>query len=300
MSPSHSFLTPAQVRQFLAHGHVAVTGCFSRETAQAWTARTYARLGYDPDRRATWKRSRVHLPPTTRVRLQEFAPKAWGVACELLGGEARVRPTAAIDDGFIINFREGAGRPWQPPSAKTPGWHTDGDYFRHFLDSPEQGLVALILWSNVESRGGGTFLAADSVPAVARYLAAHPEGILPRDIDYAPLIAGCREFVEVTGEAGTIVFLHPFLLHAASQNHSPHPRFLTNPPIALKRPMIFSRRDAGEYSLVEQAVLQGLGVERLEFLPTARRQRIVPPRVHAQRRMRRQQAARIRRLHPQT
>lgn len=42
--------------------------------------------------------------------------------------------------------------------------------------------------------GGGTFIAPDSIGVVARYLAQHPEGVLPDDID--SLIHQCHEFVE--------------------------------------------------------------------------------------------------------
>jgi hypothetical protein len=45
----------------------------------------------------------------------------------------------------------------------SPDWHKDGDFFRHFLDSPEQGLLTIVLWSDIEERGGGTFIAPDSV-----------------------------------------------------------------------------------------------------------------------------------------
>jgi hypothetical protein len=295
MTRKYEFLTDEQVEQFLAQGYVVLHDCFPRELAEEWKARAFVRLGYDPANSKNWKQTRVHMPTATRVPMKEFAPRAWGAACELLGGEARVRPSCSIGDGFIINFRDGARRPWEPPSAQSPGWHKDGDFFRHFLDSPEQGLLTLILWSDIEPRGGGTFVASDSVPVVARFLAAHPEGILPRDFDFPQLAAPCRRFVEVTGRVGDIVLLHPYILHAASQNHSGRPRFLTNPPIALKRPMNFHRARPESFSQVEQAVLRALEVERLDFRPTAPRQRVVPNRVRVQRQMLRKEAARLRR-----
>jgi phytanoyl-CoA dioxygenase PhyH len=290
-SPQHQFLTPDQVEQFLRHGFVVLEDCFPREVAEEWTAHAFTRLGCLPDDPATWALPRIHMPGVRRQELLAFAPRAWGAACELLGGEGRVRQPCMVTDGFIINFRHGAGRSWRPPSAASPGWHKDGDFFRHFLDSPEQGLLTLILWSDIEPRGGGTFIACDSVPVVARYLAAHPEGIRPARLEIRELIAGCHEFVELTGRAGDIVLLHPYVLHAASANHSGRPRFLTNPPIALKRPMKFRRRSR-DYSAVEQAVLSALGVEELEFEPAAPRERVVPARVRNQRKLLRQERLR--------
>lgn len=284
MIPPASALSPEQLDHFLQFGYVTLHGCFPRELAEEWTARALERLEYRRDDPGTWKEARVHLPETRRVPFAEFSPRAWSAACELLGGAARVRQPATVGDGFIINFRLGAGRPWRAPAPDAAAWHLDGDYFRHFLDSPEQGLLTLMLWSDVEPRGGGTFLARDSVPVVARYLAEHPEGVRPARLETKRLMAECRDFVEITGQVGDVILLHPFVLHAASPNHSGRPRFLTNPPLALKQPPKF-RRTRGDYSAMELAVLRGLGVESLDWAPTAPRERITPARVRNQRRM---------------
>ena len=102
------------------------------------------------------------MPASQRVPMPEIAPKAWQAACELLGGEERVSP-CTWGDSMIVNLRKGADQPWQPPSAAVGGWHKDGDFFRHFLDSPEQGLLTIVIWSDIEPQGGGTFAAGDSV-----------------------------------------------------------------------------------------------------------------------------------------
>ena len=51
-----------------------------------------------------------------------------------------------------------------------PGWHNDGDFFVHFLDSPEQGLLVIPLWSDVVERGGGTVICCDGIAHIARHL----------------------------------------------------------------------------------------------------------------------------------
>jgi hypothetical protein len=195
--------------------------------------------------------------------------------------------------GSSSNLGLGADREWEAPSASAPGWHKDGDFFRHFLDSPEQGLLTLVLWSDIEPRGGGTFVAADSVGPVARLLASRPEGILPDEFDYGVLIAQCDHFVETTGRLGDVVLLHPYVLHAVSQNHRGTARFITNPPITLREPMRFDRSDPAEQSPVERAVLRALGVERLRFAATGPRERVVPERELRQRRMREEERARL-------
>lgn len=293
MPRPYKVLTDEQVEQFLAHGYVVLHECFSREAAKALTDRTFVRLGYDPNDPSTWKEDVIHMPSQQRFDVKEFAPKAWDAACDLLGGEERIEQPYTWGDGFIVNLREGGDRPWDPPSPSVGGWHKDGDFFRHFLNSPEQGLLTLVLWSDVQPRGGATFVAGDSVPVVARFLAEHPEGVLPKEFPRQELIAQCHDFAEATGRVGDVYLLHPYVLHAKSQNLLGIPRLITNPPVHLLEPMDFNRPDPADFSPVELAVLRGLGVERLDFRPTAPRERVVPERIARQQKMREEEQARL-------
>ncbi|RMG65822.1 MAG: hypothetical protein D6709_01570 [Chloroflexi bacterium] len=153
-----------------------------------------------------------------------------------------------------------------------------------------------MLWSDIESKGGGTFLACDSVPLVARYLADHPEGVHPFKFPNESFVAQCSDFVEATGQVGDVYLMHPYMIHAASFNHSDRVRIITNPPIALKAPMCFKRDNPADYSLVELAVLRGLGVspeQGYDFRPTAPREKIVPERVRIQQQMLEEEAKRL-------
>jgi hypothetical protein len=277
MSPA--YLTAAEVEHFLERGFVTVKGCFTRQAAQKWLDTAWVRFGVDPEDPATWSEQRIHLSPLARVDVAEFAPRAFGAACQLAGGADRIRGPWSWSDSFIANLGFGADRPWDPPSARVGGWHKDGDFFRHFLDSPEQGLLTFVLWSDIEPRGGGTFVAADSVPVVARTLAEHPEGVLPDAFDFAAMVGECHDFVETTGELGDVVLLHPYVLHAVSQNVLGTARLITNPPLTLAAPMRFDRPDDADLSPVERGVLRGLGVDRYPFVPAAAREEVVPERV---------------------
>ena len=66
--------------------------------------------------------------------------------------------------------------------------------------------------------------------------------------------------------------MHPFMLHASSQNHAGVARFITNPPVMLKEPLNFNRPNLADFSLLERATLHYLGLERLDFQPTAARE----------------------------
>ena len=165
-------LAADQERQFLDHGYVVIEQAVARDLAGQWRDLAYRRLGYDPDAPATWLEPKVHLPVMNRRRVADVAPRAWAAICDLLGGEQRVR--------------SGADEAWQPPSPQVTGWHKDGDFFRHFLDSPEQGLPTIVVWSDIEPRSGGTFVATDSVRPIARHLANHPQGLLPAEAGFGP------------------------------------------------------------------------------------------------------------------
>lgn len=285
MPKTYKTLTESDVTHFVERGHIVLRNCFPRELAEEWTDFAYKRLGYAPNDPTTWAVPRIHLPSMNRAPIQEIAPRAWEAICDLLGGEDRLANSApSWGDGFIINFALGAAEAWQPPEARRIGWHKDGDFFRHFLDSPEQGLLTIVVWSDIYPKSGGTFVACDSVQHVAQHLYAHPEGLLPGD-GFGTLVGKCKDFVEITGNAGDVVLLHPFILHAASQNPSGRARFITNPPVALKEPMNFNRDTPDDFSPVELAVLRGLGKDRLDFKPTGPRERLVPERVKRQKEM---------------
>lgn len=72
--------------------------------------------------------------------------------------------------------------------------------------SPEQALLSIVLWSDVPTQHGGTYIAPESVGHIARYLAQHPEGCGGWDGASTPMpnskeiIAQCSRFVEITGQ----------------------------------------------------------------------------------------------------
>lgn len=290
---NYRVLTEAQKQHFLEKGFVIIEQAFTTEAAKSHTDLAWKRLGYDPEDPSTWEQGKIHMPAMERFPIRDFAPKAWDAICDLLGGEERIdMDTANWSDAFILNLHFGADEPYREPSPTAGGFHVDGDFFRHFLDSPEQGLLTIVIWSDILPQSGGTFVALDSVPLIARHLAAHPEGALPNETG-GHLISECKEFMELTGNTGDVVLLHPFILHASSQNPSGRPRFITNPPVRLKEPMNFNRDNPEDFSLVEQAILNALDVERYDFQPTAPREAVVPERVRRQQKMLEEEKARL-------
>jgi hypothetical protein len=278
----HRILTESDLEHFLERGFVKISDCFSRELALDWTTRAFERLYCSFEQPSSWPSGCMRPPESQSVSIDSIAPKAWQAACELLGGAERVALPCNWRDGLIINFGRQPELAWSPPSPELHpwhNWHKDGDFFRHFLDSPEQGLLVIALFSDIGERGGATYLACDSVGHIARFLAQHPEGVLPRGTPAFEIVDRCQDFVAATGSVGDVYLLHPFMLHSQSVNASDRPRFLINPPIKLREPMCFSRPSTERHSAVERAVQRALGVERYEFVPTHPREAIVPERL---------------------
>ncbi len=260
-------LTESNISHFIRRGFVVVKDSLNVRFLNRWKTegmRRISRVKSEPDNGI------IELSPTKSVFLHEVAPRAWKAACQLLGGEDRIKVTEVMDD-FNLNMRTIAPEKWAPPESYHTGWHIDGDYFRRFLDSPEQGLLCLILWSRVGQKEGGTFLACDSIAKAARLMASNPKGLLPTE--FSEIYKDCTDFEELTGEAGDIILCHPYMIHAPSPKTNSNVRLLTNPPISLLEPMNFNRSDVTSYSPVERAVLNGLEVDRFEFHRDADRER---------------------------
>ena len=284
---TYKVLTEAQVQSFLDKGYLVIKDCFDTHLGNRWIEESYDRLGYNPRDATTWQKDIVWMDHKNRMQVRDIAPKAWDAILDVVGGEDRLETQVMKlgssghfttinsfewSDAFIINFHRGADQPWQPPSPQVGGWHKDGSYFRHFLDSREQSLLTIVLWSDVQHQGGGTFVAPDSVRVVARHLYQHPEGIPANEFNFKAMVSECTQFEEVTGKAGDFIILHPFMLHASSQNVLGKPRFMSNPPIVLKEPMNLNRENPEAFSLLERATLHYLGLERLDFRPAAPRE----------------------------
>jgi len=285
MARTLQVLSEADAQHFIEKGYVRVKNCVDPTLAKKWTDEAYGRLGYDPVDRSTWTKDIVWMDRHNKALIKDISPRGWAALCDVTGGEDRIEHKimeiesqhfTTIDstewsDAFVVNFKRGADKPWDKPSPASGGWHKDGSFFRHFLDSREQGLLTIVYWSDVVHKGGGTFVAPDSIKVVAEYLAAHPEGVDDGDA-FGKLIDQCQEFEEITGEVGDFIILHPFMLHASSNNHSGRVRFMTNPPVVLKEPMNLNRDDPADFSLIERATLHALGKERYDFRPTMPRE----------------------------
>ncbi|KAK3375254.1 hypothetical protein B0H63DRAFT_453048 [Podospora didyma] len=310
MSPPY-VLTFEEREHFLAHGWIKITNAFTKDQAKTATKDVWTRLGMSETDKSTWEQWRVHMPNHVEFDAAEFAPRAWAAITELCGGEERLAPAARLwRDSFIVSLGtpEGEGKPVTP--QQLDNFHVDGDTFVHYLDSPEQGLLVIPLFSDIEADAGGTVICPEAIPVLAKHLHDHPEGVSPRmtprggpdfaqeqNLDWFNAVGrGCSHFVEATGQVGDIYLLHPLMLHSASTNAKRNVRIITNPPVALSKPFCFDRED-GDYSPVEQVTLRALGKTRLPgWKITAPREGVVPERVRIQERMKKEELQRLEEL----
>jgi hypothetical protein len=295
MANEYKFLTSDQIDHFMKYGYLRLPHAFSVDKAASWISNVWTRLGYDLNDKSTWLRERINMPNHTFEPVRTFSPIAWGAICELLGGEHPVDDISTKwSDGLIVNL----GAPeWEDNWQHTKdleGWHVDGDFFVHFLDSREQALLVILVFTEILPRGGGTMIAPDGIGMIAKHLYDHPEGVMPGRFDPLEKIKQCSEFYEITGSPRDVVLMHPFMLHSASRNSLRIPRIITNPPVLLNEPFNFERENPEDYSIVERKTLSALGVERLSgWNIKGERKVVIPERVRGQAEMR---AAELKRL----
>ncbi|KAF2798254.1 hypothetical protein K505DRAFT_371889 [Melanomma pulvis-pyrius CBS 109.77] len=314
MAESEHQLDQAQIDHFLEHGWIKLSNCFSKEQAAELQSTMWTRLGMDPNDIGTWHTERTNMPWFKAFSISTFSPKAWAAINSLLAPSTINPEVSTWKDGFIVNLGTPSGHNKLIKPQDLKGWHVDGDFFVHYLDSPEQALLVIPLWTDIVPGGGGTMICPPAIATVAKHLHDNPEGVSPRmatraqnpgfktelqNLDWTNNLAASfpdDAFVEATGVVGDVYLLHPLMLHSASNNMLRKVRVITNPPVSIKEPFCFERADAG-YSVVERKTLKALGRESLPgWRIQGERQMLVPERVRIQQEMKRKEEERLRSL----
>lgn len=289
-------LSSADVEQFIESGFVRVESAFDPKDAVAAQKVVWQHLAERnvlEDDPSTWQEPLVRLnegynsPEFERCNTERLAN-----AMEDLAGRGRLKQRSTTAWGWWpVNFFVGGDSPWDVPRR---GWHWDGQHFRHYVDSPEQGLLVLCVFSEIQSQGGGTVVAEGSHRIVAKYLNAHPEGMdhktaiaevvaghpwlraLTASEEEAPATPAQRiaqfmettvdddgiplRVVDTTANPGDVILCHPFLFHATSHNRRRIPRFMCNRTAELRERMhIRDAVETDQLSPVEISIRRALG-----------------------------------------
>ncbi len=250
-------LSASDIEQFIELGHCRVPAAFDERLARRARARVWERIeirtAIREHDRSTWPsfydpEEHVDAPEVIACFTDRLA-----AAIEQLVGKGRWRGNRRWGL-WPINFGLGADTAYELPIH---GFHIDGNWFRHTLDCPNQGLLVIGLFSDIGPRGGGTILAQGSHKMTARVLSRHPEGLTHRELFDLVLSDPIGDLLEVTGATGDVVLAHPFLFHTRGMNHSGRVRIMSNTEAGLAEPMCFDRPD-GDYSVLERSILQAL------------------------------------------
>jgi hypothetical protein len=250
-------LTSADIESFVERGFCTLRGAFTSQQAAGAVDCLWRRI----EQKTLIRRSDPSTWPVS-YDIEEQLPNPQILACFSDYLAAAVDQLVGPDRwwgerrwGFWpVNFRYGLDMPYDYP---TSGWHVDGNWFRHTLDCPKQGLLVIGVFTDIQPRWGGTVLAGGSHKLTARVLAKHPEGISHTDLFREVLSEPLGNFVEITGSAGDVFLCHPFMFHSRGYKHDGPPRIISNTEAGLRQPMNFDRSN-GDYSPLEHSVIQAL------------------------------------------
>ncbi len=290
---AYNVLTEEQVQQFMERGWVKLEQAFAEEDALAAQDYVWRQLGLrgikkeDP---STWTEPIVHIRENyaseefNRCNTERFV----GAIEDLIGeGRYALKGKIVMWGWWPVNFFEGGDAPWDVPAK---GWHYDGQQFHHFINSPDQGLLCIPLFSEIRPQGGGTLLAEGTHHIVAKVLQEHPEGLshpeaLKKSAQAHPWLAELTgaappsgedrimkfmheayqdpagfelRVIETTGKPGDVMLCHPFVYHSRSYNTLRIPRFMCNRTTPLKEPMNLNRTSEEDYSPLECSIRQSL------------------------------------------
>jgi hypothetical protein len=194
------------------------------------------------------------------------------------GEEEGSSPSSSLTTKEITPSSSTASSFFPPHPWRLDGhWHIDGQTRHRCIHTQQVGLVPIFLFSDVKPGGGGTALCGGSHKYIARLLKeAGPEGMDAVDVikKGQAWVEGTGEggegrVVETVGEAGGVMFTHPFLLHGRSANCAEVPkegereegvRFMCHPSVSLTKVSWVGGREGGReegMSVVERAIVTG-------------------------------------------
>lgn len=298
MMKNGKVLTQNEIEQFVELGWVKVPQAFDRQAAlkaQDFLWEQVEKRGIKRADQTTWTTPMLRI--NENYATEDFSDcnsDRLSDAIEDLVGVGRWTGRGVPNNWgwWPVNFSDGSDLEWDVPSN---GWHWDGIHFNHQVDSPDQGLLCLCIFSDIGPQGGGTLVAEGSHKIVARYLAEQKEAVklgdgiqaVNKSHDWFSRLTGQLEVppstnekstdridyfmnhtykdnganlrvIETTAEAGDVFLCHPFLYHASSQNHSGIPRFMCNRTTPLTERLNVTNDFEGENTPLELSIRKAL------------------------------------------
>ncbi|MCZ7646507.1 MAG: phytanoyl-CoA dioxygenase family protein [Planctomycetota bacterium] len=252
----YKVFSKGEIEQFIEDGYVVLREAFPGSVAAEVRARLWEKMGLRPDDPSGWKEPVVHIrealggPPFSLAWTQ----RVWDAFDDLLGAGRYLKKDTL--GWFPVAFPGFDAPPWKPPEK---GWHVDGIQFHHHVYSRDQGLLPIVILSDIGPGDGGTAIDLGSHKLAARIMAeSEPEGLEIKELCARVAKHPFKRVVEANGRAGDMFLHHPFIRHARSANTGKSVRFICNPCIVLKEQMNLKRANPAEYSPVERAIVEAL------------------------------------------
>ncbi|KMO82786.1 phytanoyl-CoA dioxygenase family protein [Mycolicibacterium chlorophenolicum] len=218
---------------FDTHGYLTLEQAAPRAVADEARELLWRQLGVSPDP-ATWTQPVMWTADLTgEGPFGELARSpVLADALDAICGEGGWLPRGALGN-IPVRF------PVQPP-ADDRGWHIDlntpGEDGAWFVTNRPQTLLVLTLLSEVTIDDAPTRIRAGSQRDTARVLGDEPLDAVQAGalLDAA---SASRPVHHATGAPGDMFVLHPFTVHAADEHRGSTPRFMSQAPVLLTRPL---------------------------------------------------------------
>lgn len=218
---------------FDTHGYLTLEQAAPRTVADEARELLWRQLGVsrDPEtwtRPVMWTADLTGEGPFGELARSPVLADALDAIC----GEGGWLPRGALGN-IPVRF------PVQPP-ADDRGWHIDlntpGEDGAWFVTNHPQTLLVLTLLSEVTIDDAPTRIRAGSHRDTARVLGDEPLDAVQAGalVDAA---SASRPVHHATGAPGDMFVLHPFTVHAADEHRGSTPRFMSQAPVLLTRPV---------------------------------------------------------------
>lgn len=239
---SASPLSDAEIDEFRSNGYLLVRNVFDPEVGLQCVRNVLEALGREQQvdlnapKKARYVLGRRSGEPFDRLT----SPKLLSLIDALVGADAWERSHISTHGAFFVTFPGFHGTVWKPPVG-VGQWHIDRGYSpvdAYHLKQGNCAIVPVLLLTPSRVDGAATLAVRGSHRMVARMLRRAHWPIRP-----GPVVAFCDaltmrrswqgEIVQLVGEAGDVVFLHPYLIHCASANTTSHIRIMCNTGVGL-------------------------------------------------------------------
>ncbi|ETK37853.1 phytanoyl-CoA dioxygenase family protein [Microbispora sp. ATCC PTA-5024] len=229
-------LSDADLDRFVAEGYLKLEEAFPRAVGDRIRSSLWERIGLSPDRPEEWTRPVVWT-------LDDTGEGPFG---EAMGSPRLAAALDRIAGGWIPRGAPGMTpvRFPHPGDSGDTGWHIDqndpGPEGRWgVVTARPHTLLLLFLYSEVGPDDAPTRIRVGSHLDAARVLEPYGE----KGLEFfasGPILdeaSAHRPLAYATGLPGDAFLCHPFLVHAAQRHRGTRPRFMSQMPIFLSRPL---------------------------------------------------------------